>query len=216
MDANRARESMVNGQVRTNDVTHPRLIAALRALPRERFVPADRAPLAYAELEIEVAPGRRLMRLRDLAKLLQALDPQPQDRALEIAGATGYGAAVLALMTHAVVAHDPDAALSLQARAAFDACGLANVACGSTECPLGWPDGAPYDVMLLNGSAEVVPQAWLSQLADGGRLGVIVRDGAAGAARVYTRSGESVAYRTVFDASPPLAPGLARPKRFAL
>lgn len=215
MDLARVRDGMVESQVRTNDVTDTRILGAMRALPRERFVPAAKRALAYADLEVEAAPGRSLLRPRDLAKLVQALAPQAHERALEIAGATGYGAAVLARCCKAVVALDPDPELSLAARAANEACGARNVKAVSTAAIAGWRDDAPYDVIMLNGAAEIVPDAWLEQLADGGRLGVIVRDGAAGHARIYTRSGDAVGFRTVFDAAPPLAPGLARAPSFA-
>lgn len=215
MDLARARDIMVESQVRTSDVTDARILRAMRTLPRERFAPANKRALAYADLELEVAPGRCLLRPRDLSKLVQALAPRAGERALEIAGATGYGAAVLAVCCREVTTHDPDPDLSLAARAALESCGVDNVKTVSTATVEGWKDGAPYDVMLLNGAAEVVPEAWLDQLAPGGRLGVIVRDGVAGAARIYTRSEDAIAYRTVFDAFPPVAPGLERPPAFA-
>jgi protein-L-isoaspartate(D-aspartate) O-methyltransferase len=215
MDFARARDLMVETQVRTNDVTDPRIVHAMRTLPRERFVPPQRRTLAYADMDIEVAPGRTLMRARDLAKLIQALAPQGHERALEIAGATGYGAAVLAMCCKEAVAHDPDPNLSFAAQAALESCGLANTKTVSMPTVSGWTDGAPYDVIVLNGSAEVVPDAWIQQLAPNGRLGVIVRSGAAGAARIYTKSGDSVAYRVAFDAAPPVAPGLERAPAFA-
>ena len=215
MDLARARDVMVESQVRTADVTDPRILRAMRTLARERFAPAHKRALAYADLEVEVAPGRTLMRPRDLAKLVQALAPQPGERALEIAGATGYGAAVLAACCDQVITLDPDADLSFAANAALESCGVSNAKAVSTPAAEGWTDEAPYDVMLLNGAAEVVPDAWLEQLAPGGRLGVIVRQGPAGAARIYTRTGDAVAYRTVFDAAPPIAPGLHQPPSFA-
>lgn len=214
MDFARARDSMVESQVRTADVTDARIVHAMRTLPRERFAPAHKRALAYADLELEVAPGRTLLRPRDLAKLVQALAPQAGERGLEIAGATGYGAAVLAACCTEVVALDPDPDLSFAARAACESAGIANVKTVSTAAIDGWSDGAPYDIILLNGAAEIVPDAWLGQLAPGGRLGVIVRQGAAGAARIYTQSGDAVAYRTAFDAAPPVAPGLERPPVF--
>jgi protein-L-isoaspartate(D-aspartate) O-methyltransferase len=213
MDLARARDIMVEGQVRTSDVTDLRILHAMRTLPRERFAPAQRRTLAYADLELEVAPTRSLMRPRDLAKLIQALDPKPHERALEIAGATGYGAAVLAACCKEVVTLDPDPDLSFAARAALESCGLA-VKTVSTAVVDGWKDEAPYDVILLNGGAEIVPDAWLAQLASGGRLGVIVREGPAGKARIYTRAEEAVAFRVEFDAFPNVAPGLHRPRVF--
>ena len=184
-------------------------------LPRERFAPAHKKPLAYADLELEVAAGRSLLRARDLAKLIQALAPQPNERGLEIAGATGYGAAVLAACCKEVVTLDPEPDLSFAARSALESCGVTHVRTVSTAAVDGWKDDAPYDVILLNGAAEIVPDAWFAQLAPGGRLGVIVRDGPAGSARIYTRAGETIAYRSAFDAFPTVAPGLTRLPAFA-
>lgn len=215
MDFERARLMMVETQVRTNDVTDTRLLAAMRAIPRERFVRNTRESLAYADLEIEVAPQRRLMRPRDIAKLIQALAPPAQGRGLEIAGATGYGAALMSRLMGSVVALEPDAGLSFVAQAALSSIGVDNVVCVSTRAELGWAEAAPYDTILLNGSADLIPDVWLEQLAEGGKLGVIVRDGAAGSARIYTKAKGSVAYRVAFDAAPALAPGLERPASFA-
>lgn len=214
MDFAQSRDLMVESQVRTSDVTDTRILSAMRTLPRERFAPAHWRTLAYADLEVEAAPGRFLMRPRDLAKLIQNLAPAEHERALEIAGATGYGAAVLAHCCKEVVTQDPDPDLSFAARAALESCGVRNASTVSTAAADGWPDGAPYDVIMLNGSTEIVPDAWLSQLAPGGRLGVIVRNGPVGSARIYTRSGDAIAYRTMFDAAPPIAPGLERPPAF--
>jgi len=215
MDLARARDIMVESQVRTADVTDARIVQAMRRLPRERFAPAQKRAVAYADLEVEVAPGRTLLRPRDLAKLLQALAPQANERALEIAGATGYGAAVLASCCKEVITLDPDGDLSFAAGAALESCGLGNVKAVSTALVDGWKDEAPYDVIVLNGAAEIVPESWLQQLAPGGRLGVIVREGAAGAARIYTRAGDAISHRTAFDAFPALTPGLERPRGFS-
>jgi protein-L-isoaspartate(D-aspartate) O-methyltransferase len=214
MDYARARHLMVESQVRTNDVTDARILAAMRVLPRERFAPPAVRTLAYADLELEVAPGRTLLRPRDLAKLIQALAPQAHERGLEIAGATGYGAAVLAACCAEVHSLDADANISFAGRAALESAGVTNVKTVSTDPAHGWADGAPYDVMFLNGGAEIVPQAWLDQLAQGGRLGVVVREGRVGRARIYTCSGDTTAYRIAFDAAPPNVAGLTQPPAF--
>ncbi|MES1202554.1 MAG: protein-L-isoaspartate O-methyltransferase [Pseudomonadota bacterium] len=215
MDFAHARTMMVESQVRTADVTDTRILNAMRALPRERFAPAHKRTLAYADLDLEVAPGRCLLRPRDLAKLLQALGAKPDDRALEIAGATGYGAAVLASVCKDVVSLDPDPNLSFAARAALESAGIASVRTVSQPIAEGWADAAPYDLILLNGAAEVIPDAWFAQLAPGGRMGVIMRNGAAGTARIYTRTGETIASRAEFDAAPQVTPGLARQPTFS-
>lgn len=214
MDFARARHAMVESQVRTCDVTDRAILRAMGALPRERFAPAHLRSLAYADLELEVSPGRKLLAPRDLAKLIQALAPAPGERALEIAGATGYGAAVLGACCAQVFSQDPDANISFVARAALESSGVTNVKTVATATAEGWPDDAPYDVIMLNGAAEIVPDAWLAQLKVGGRLGVIVREGAVGRARIYTRGEDGSAYRVAFDAAPPLAPGLERPPSF--
>jgi protein-L-isoaspartate(D-aspartate) O-methyltransferase len=211
----RARHWMVEAQIRTSDVTDHALQDALRRLPRELFVPANRQALAYAETELEVASGRYLLRPRDLGKLLQALAPKPGAKALEVYGASGYGAAILAAIGCQVVLLEPDAELGKLARAALDGAQAGGVVLGSSDPLAGWPDAAPYDVILINGAVEVVPPAWLDQLAEGGRLGVIVRQGPAGQARIYSRSGGIIASRAVFDAAPPVLPGLAKPVEFS-
>ncbi len=215
MDFARARYLMVETQVRPSDVTDLSVLAAMRAIPREAFAPPPLKQLAYADQELEVAPGRALMRPRDMGKLLQALAPRPGLRALEIAGATGYGSAVLARCGVQTTLLEPDSDLNFAAVAALGACGMDNVDTASTEITDGWPDAAPYDIIMLNGAAEIVPEAWLAQLAEGGRLGVIVRSGPAGHARLYTKSGGVTAFRVLFDAAPPVAPGLAARPQFA-
>jgi protein-L-isoaspartate(D-aspartate) O-methyltransferase len=215
MDFAAARHLMVETQVRTADVTDLAVLSAMRTLPREAFAPAPLRVLAYSDVDLEVAPGRRLLRPRDVGKLIQAVAPKPTDRALEIAGATGYGAAVLARCCGEAVLLEPDPELNFAAVAAFGVCGLERARTAATDIAGGWPDAAPYDVIILNGAAEVVPQAWIDQLAEGGRLGVIVRRGPAGEARIYEKVGAVVSYRVAFDAAPPLAPGLAAPPRFS-
>lgn len=209
MDFARARHLMVETQVRPSDVTNPAILAAMRTLPREAFAPSALKGLAYADQELEAAPGRFLMRPRDLAKLIQSLAPRPGERALEIAGATGYGSAVLAGCGAQTVLLESDPALNFAAVAALGGCGVGNVQTASTDIVGGWPDLAPYDVIMLNGAAEFVPPGWLAQLSEGGRLGVIVRNGPVGEARIYTKAKGGTAYRVAFDAAPPLSPGLA-------
>jgi protein-L-isoaspartate(D-aspartate) O-methyltransferase len=215
MNFARARTHMVESQVRTADVTDPAILAAMRTLPRERFAPAHLRPLAYADLELEVASGRFLLRPRELAKLVQALAPKPGVKALEIAGATGYGAALLASCGAETLSLDADAELSFAAGAALQGAGIVGASAVSGPPVDGWPAAAPYDLILLNGGAEFVPEAWLDQLAPGGRLAAILRSGRAGRAQLYAKSGAGAAPRDLFDAAPPVVPGLAAERGFA-
>jgi protein-L-isoaspartate(D-aspartate) O-methyltransferase len=167
-------------------------------------------------MELPAGGGRTLLRPRDLAKLLQALAPKAGENAMEIAGASGYGAAILAQIGLSVTMLEPDPDLCRAARAALEASGIgASVTVVSTDVRQGWSEAAPYDVIMLNGAAEEVPSVWLDQLAEGGRMGVIVREGPAGSARLYTKANGVVSYRIAFDAAPPVAPGVSSPKVFS-
>jgi protein-L-isoaspartate(D-aspartate) O-methyltransferase len=210
-----ARRNMVDGQVRTVDVTDLRVISAMQEVARERFVP--QAALAYIDFEVPVGGGalasRRLLKPMVLAKLIQAADLVAADRVLDVGCATGYGAAVLAHIAGQVVALEQDAGLAKAARAALSS--LPNVSVVSGPLTEGWPQGAPYDVVVLEGATEVVPQALCRQLKDGGRLVCVLGFGPGSKATLYRRSGEDVGGRPIFDASAALLPGFEKPLVFA-
>jgi protein-L-isoaspartate(D-aspartate) O-methyltransferase len=213
-DFAQARRMMVDGQIRTSDVTDLRLLAAFDEVPRERFVPPHRQALAYLDLDVplEGAGGaRRLLKPMVLAKLIQAADVRAGDRVLDVACGTGYSSAILARLAAAVIALEEDAAL---ADAAVATLAADNVKVVGGPLSAGWPRAAPYDVILLNGSAEIVPQALLDQLADGGRLVGVVGRAPIGKGTVYRRSGAHVSAHPEFDAVAPLLPGFAKPPAF--
>ncbi len=202
------RAQMAASQARVNDVTDLRLQHALRSLKRENFVDPGFVPLAYAEIEAESA-GRKLLKPRDLAKLLQSLDIGTGGRALEVAGGASYGAAVLAMMGQNVSVLEHPTASDRAARA-FEAQGLVPpefLADAGLRTALA---GRSFDTILVNGAVEFVPDEWLAALAEGGRLGMVVRDGPVGRARIYTKSGAATAFRTVFDAAPSLIQGFEK------
>jgi protein-L-isoaspartate(D-aspartate) O-methyltransferase len=153
---------------------------AMRNVAREALCPAGTAGLAYADAELEYAPGRVLLRPRHVAKLLQNVSPRPGERALAIAAP--YAAAVLEEMGLCVTRYDSE--------------------------DLKTPPPGEYDVVICEGAVAEPPAAWLAALAPGGRLGVIARQGPAGKARLYLRSAADIGWRVVFDATPPYLPGL--------
>ena len=178
LDYATAREIMVDSQMRTHDVTNVALLQALGQVARERFVPAGRGHLAYADTEIEYAPGRWMLRPRDISKLLQNLAPQRGEAALAIAAP--YAAAVLEVMGLVVTrVETPDLAV---------------------------PAGT-FDVIVCEGAVSKVPQAWLAALNVRGRLGVVERNGPVGRAMLYLRTADQVAPRVVFDSTPPILAG---------
>jgi protein-L-isoaspartate(D-aspartate) O-methyltransferase len=208
-----ARRHMVDGQVRTADVTDLRLISAMLEIPRERFVPAASAGLAYVDLDVPVGAGRRLLKPMVLAKLIQALDLSGSDRVLDVGCATGYGAAVLARVAGEVIALETDPGLAKSAGSELSS--QPNIRLVTGALADGWPAGAPYDAILLEGATEVVPSALCRQLKDGGRLVCVLGSGPGPKAMLYRRSGEEVGGRPIFDATAALLPGFAKPQVFA-
>lgn len=207
-----ARRYMVDGQVRTQDVTDLRIIGAMLDVPRERFVPAAKAGLAYLDLDVPLGEGakaRRLLKPMVLAKLIQAAAPGSGDRVLDVACGTGYSSAILSQLAGTVVALEEDAALARQAEKNL------GVRVEVVTGPLtdGWASGAPYDVILMNGATEIVPHKLLGQLNNGGRM-VCVSGTAPGKATLYLRSGGEAGGRALFDATAPILPGFAKAPSF--
>lgn len=214
-DTAAARNAMVEGQVRVADVNDRALVAAMREVPRELFAPKAKRALAYGDVELQVGDGRWMLRPRDFAKLADALEIQPSDIVLNIACGRGYAAAVFARMAETVVALESDPDLVARATAALAEVEADNAAVMEGDLKAGAPDHGPFDVIFVDGGVEVTPDGWLEQLAEGGRLGVIVRAGPAGEARIYRKSGGAVGWRTLFDATPNVIPGFEKPKSFA-
>ncbi len=209
MDFAAARKVMVDSQVRVNDVTDRALQAALLAVPRERFLPAGRAYSAYAEIEPEIAGGRRLMLARDLSKLLMALDARPGETALAIAGP--YAAAVLTRLGLEVTAQESDGSV-------FEVVGevLAEEGVRTATAPLNTPTAGGYDIIVCEGAVPGRPEAWLDVLNVGGRMAVVERAGPVGKAVLYVRGEQGVSRRELFNAAPPMLAELSPLPIFAL
>lgn len=216
MDLEAARAAMVDSQVRPNDVTDRRLVTAMATLPREAFAPADKRSLAYADAPIETSSGRWMMAPRDFAKLLHAAAITEDDRVLDIAPGTGYSTAVMVRLAAGVVALEEDEARARALRDGLAAAGVSGAEVVTGPLRAGAPGKAPFDAIFVNGAVEEVPKAWLDQLADGGRLAVVVAEGAVRRARLYTRSGDKTAWRTPFESAAPVLPGFERAVEFRL
>jgi protein-L-isoaspartate(D-aspartate) O-methyltransferase len=213
-DFAQARRMMVEGQIRTNDVTELNLLAAFDEVPRERFVPERWRPIAYLDRDVPVIGTRCLLKPMVLAKLIQAAEVGEGDRVLDVGCATGYSSAILSKLARLVVALEEDDAVVASAARTLAAVGAGNVRAVIGKLINGWPAEAPYDVILLNGSTEVAPQALLDQLAGGGRLVAVVGRAPIGRGTVYRRSGSHVSAHTEFDAVAPLLPGFSKPPAF--
>ena len=213
-----ARRMMVDGQVRTSDVTDPRIIAAMLEVPRERFVPERSAALAYLDLDLPATDGgasvRCLLKPMVLAKLIQAAEIGRDARVLDVACGSGYSSAVLARLARSVVALEDDPALAAHAGATLASLGCANVEVVTGPLPDGWQAGAPYDAILLNGAAEVAPTGLLRQLREGGRLVGVAGRGPGSKAMLYVSTGGQPSALPIFDAAAPQLPSFAAPAVF--
>lgn len=213
-DTANARRLMVEGQIRTADVTDLDLLAAFQAVPRELFLPAWLAELAYVDKDLMVGKGRALLKPMVLAKLIQAAGVRPTDRVLDVACATGYSSAVLARVAGAVVALEENVALAGEAKEALAAAGVAHVEVEIGALIAGWSAGAPYDVILLNGAAEVLPEGYTRQLKPDGRFACVYGRPPATQAMIFRVIEGRLVGRPVFDASARLLPGFVAPPAF--
>jgi len=216
-----ARRKMIDSQLRPVDVNHFDLLSAMLSVPRERFVPADKASIAYADRDVPVLEQagravRSLLKPAALGRLVQAGQPTARDHALVVGCATGYSAAVLAQLVADVVGLEEDAGLARQAREALAAIGTPAGKVEVVAGPLaaGWRAGAPYDLIVVDGAISVEPTELLKQLKEGGRLVAILGSGGAGNGMVYRLDRGEVSAISVFNAAAPPLPGFEKPAAF--
>jgi protein-L-isoaspartate(D-aspartate) O-methyltransferase len=204
-----ARNRMVDSQIRPNKVVDPRILRAMRELPRERFVPARLRSLAYADEDVPLGNGRALMEPMVLARLIQMAAPVAGERALVVGAGPGYGAAVLAACGVNVTALEEDDGLLGMARQLLPAIAPA-VTIVEGNLAAGWPQGAPWDIILIEGAVRDIPAALGAQLRpDGGRLvGVCTGRGSSGKAVLAEPTPVGLRAQPVFDCATPLIPSL--------
>jgi len=213
-DFDAARETMVESQIRTADVTDLSLLASFRRTARERFVPAARMALAYGDAIVEYDDGRALLRPRDFAKLAQAADIQSDEVVLDIACARGYSTAILAQVAETVVGLETDDETVDRATSLLTDADILNAAVVKGDLKRGASEHGPFDVIMVGGAVSEVPQAWFGQLTNGGRLAVIIKNGPIGHATIFTKSGDAIGDRVVFDANAPYLPGFEPARSF--
>lgn len=210
------RTMMVDTQVRPSDVTKFPIIEAMLAVPREAFVPADMREAAYMGEHLAITGGRVVLDARTLAKMLDALDIQPDETVLDLGCGLGYSTAVIARMAEAVVAVEEDETLAAEAQRTLSSHGVDNAAVILGKLAEGAPKAGPYDVITVQGAVEAVPPALIAQIKEGGRIGCLFMEGALGVARVGYKIDGQVTWRNVFNAAAPVLPGFAAKRAFTL
>jgi len=209
------RTFMVDTQVRPSDVTKFPVIDAMLSVPREAFVPDEKREAAYVGENLDLGDGRVVLEARTLAKMLDALDIQSDDVVLDIGCGLGYSSAVIAKMADAVVAVEEtrfaDEAQTLLSDQGFD-----NVAVVEGELRDGATKSGPYDVVILQGSIETLPDTIEDQLDEGGRIAALWQEGSLGVVRIGYKLDGRVNWRFSFNAGAPVLPGFARHEEFKL
>jgi protein-L-isoaspartate(D-aspartate) O-methyltransferase len=233
VDFQAVRRAMVDGQVRTNDVTNLDLIDAMLAIPREAFVPEHLAALAYLDRDLELQggaggdrPARYLLKPVVTARLIQAADIATTDRVLVVGSGTGYSAAVVSRLASTVVALEENTTLAQAAQNTLRRLGYVTVTPVIGRLVAGWPAAAPFDVILVDGGVEAMPDALFAQLSEGGRLVAVMYGGAGGGqgegpmqgqvgkATLFRSIRGEVGGRPLFDCTAPLLPGFKKAPSF--
>ncbi|MFN7754060.1 MAG: protein-L-isoaspartate O-methyltransferase family protein [Pseudomonadota bacterium] len=187
MNIEQARFNMVEQQVRTWDVLDPNVLTLLSEIPRERFVPAGRESLAFADLELPSGHGEVMLAPKLQARIAQEVALRAGDRVLEVGTGTGYLTALLARLSSHVTSVEIHDDLARGARDRLESLGLANVQVVTADAARGWASPTPFDAIVITGSLPVLPQAFRQALAVGGRLFAIIGEAPVMSAVLVTR-----------------------------
>lgn len=210
------RRTMVDTQVRPSDVTKFPIIDAMLTVPRETFVPQGQRDAAYVGENVPLDGGRVVLDPRTLAKMLDAVDVQPDEMVLDIGPGLGYSSALIAHLAEAVVAVEVDEAMAREAEQALGEYGADNIAVINGALAEGAAKHGPYDVIVVQGGVETLPEGLLSQLKTGGRIVCIFMEGELGVCRIGHKSHSGLNWRFAFNASAPILKAFAAETEFTL
>lgn len=213
-----ARKNMVDCQIHTSGVVDASLLNAFSVIPREKFVPANLQAVAYADECLPVGGGRFLLEPATHAKMVQAAAVQAHETALDIGGATGYPAAVLAALARQVVALETGQELAAKASALWAGLGIGNIQAVYGPLAMGAPEYASYDVIMLNGSVAQIPETLAAQLSETGRLLAILRPAGqimGNAVIAKKTAGGGLSVYPLFEAGAPYLPGFEPKEAFS-
>ncbi|GAA6208426.1 protein-L-isoaspartate O-methyltransferase [Cognatishimia sp. WU-CL00825] len=210
------RIAMVDTQVRPSDVTKFPIIEAMLSVPREIYVPLEKRDAAYIGENLSLGPDRVILEPRTLAKMLDGLDIRKDELVLDIGSGLGYSAAVIARMAEAVVAVESDEDQASEAQVLLADQNVDNVVVHQGALPAGAADHGPYDVIIVQGGIEIIPDALAAQLKNGGRIACLFMQGKLGVVKIGLKEAENISWRPVFNAGAPLLAGFERVAEFEL
>ena len=210
------RRTMVDTQVRPSDVTKFPIIEAMLSVPRENFVPDAQREAAYVDGLIDMGEGRAMIEPRTLAKMLDALNISNDEMVLDIAPAMGYSTAVAARMAQLVVGVESNEALAAEAQSLLAEADVDNAIIHVGPLEQGVAEHGPYDVIMVQGGVEQIPEGLLDQLKEHGRIACLFVDGNLGTVRVGRKSGGQVSWRDAFNASAPVLESFSAECAFSL
>jgi len=207
---------MVDTQVRPSDVTKFPIIDAMLSVPREAYVPNALREAAYVGENLDLGEGRTLLEPRTFAKMIDALEIDTSDVILDIGCGFGYSTAILARLGDFAVGLEDDATRATDAQAILSEQGIDNAAVMEGVLAEGVVKSGPYDIIVLQGAVEVVPDTVTDQLREGGRIAAIFAEGALGVVRIGYKIDGLVNWRFAFNAGAPVLSGFEKDVAFAL
>ncbi len=210
------RTTMVDTQVRPSDVTKFPIIAAMLSVPRESFVPIDKRETAYVGECVDLGAGRVVLEARTFAKMLDALDIQPDQLVLDVGCGLGYSSAVISHLAEAVVALEEIDEMSVEAERLLGEYGADNAAVINATLIDGAAKHGPYDVLVIEGAVHILPATLSDQLKDGGRIGAIFIEDGLGICRIGHKLNGRISWRYSFNASAPVLSGFETQDAFVL
>jgi protein-L-isoaspartate(D-aspartate) O-methyltransferase len=220
MTFEKARIAMVESQLRPNGVRDTRILNAFATLPRECFVQSQQQALAYMDDALPVAaaaagvPARSLLPPMVLARLLQFAAPLPKDRVLDIGGATGYSAAILARLCENVIALEDRKEIAEEMKRCLELAKVSGVAIQIGPLNEGFAASKPYDLIVIAGAVAAEPKGLFDQLSESGRLVTVIRQGWFGQAYLFSKNEGAISGRAIFDAGADILPGFEEKPEF--
>jgi protein-L-isoaspartate(D-aspartate) O-methyltransferase len=208
-DFSSARKHMVDSQIHTAGVIDPAILEAFEAVPREKFVPKNLKAIAYIDEDLAISGQQGLLAPVTHARMIQALKPAATDVVLDIGGTTGYSAALFSRFVQTVIALEEQEPLLKQANAVWQELGACNVVGIQGQLTRGCPKYAPFNIIFMNGCATEVPNALADQLADGGRMALIVKKPGQvmGQVTLVRKTGNNISAHVLFEAGGLYLPG---------